>query len=502
MTKKKGIIIAAAVAVVLLAVTLILIFVPKGGQNDEKKGTIDEGVDLTVSVDKDGIHQAKVNTDEDGNIKNNSYGTLMQYYPANIKLMHIENTKGTFDVEAETPEGEATIYTIKGYEDFDLQAGNPAMIASAAASLSFTKVATLDKEKGDEEFGFDEPRSTVTVTYQDSTKAIITVGDDAPQQAGTYIRFGTGDAVYVADTEIVSAFDYGVTDLISKTINQPADSAENNELSELTLSGSGFANEIVMVPNDDGNYSESFALTAPVSRLADEKESSLLTGGIRGLFANEVKMVNPSEKQLKDLGLQPAYAQITAVYPDETIELSASKPDADGNVCLMKTGGKVVYVLPAEKAAWTLTGLGKLCGGYVLNPKLTALSGVTVQANGKSYDFSLSTEEKTSTDDKGIETTTVETKASYGGKQIEIGKFTSFYQSFALLTTADTKADSGSGKTLLKLSYSFADGNEATVEYIDAGGAAAIARVNGETAGHIAKAEITRVTDGIAAVIT
>ena len=126
----------------------------------------------------------------------------------------------------------------------------------------------------------------------------------------------------VADTEIVSAFDYGVTDLISKTINQPADSAENNELSELTLSGSGFANEIVMVPNDDGNYSESFALTAPVSRLADEKESSLLTGGIRGLFANEVKMVNPSEKQLKDLGLQLAYAQITAVYPDETIEFS------------------------------------------------------------------------------------------------------------------------------------------------------------------------------------
>ena len=73
MTKKKGIIIAAAVAVVLLAVTLILILPgSRAGQNDEKKGTLDEGVDLTVSVDKDGIHQAKVNTDEDGNIKNNS----------------------------------------------------------------------------------------------------------------------------------------------------------------------------------------------------------------------------------------------------------------------------------------------------------------------------------------------------------------------------------------------------------------------------------------------
>ena len=99
-------------------------------------------------MDKDGVHQAKVNTDENGNIKNNSYGTLMEYYPANISHMHVENTKGTFDVLAETPEGEATIYTIKGYEDFDLQGGNPAMIASAAAKLSGGMVAVSASRSG------------------------------------------------------------------------------------------------------------------------------------------------------------------------------------------------------------------------------------------------------------------------------------------------------------------------------------------------------------------
>lgn len=501
MTKKKGLIIAAAAAVVLLAVVLILVFVPKGGQKQENASTIDEGIDLTVSVDKDGVHQAKVNTDKDGNIKNNSYGTLMEYYPANIKLMHVENAKGTFDVASETPEGEATVYTLKGYEDFDLQAGNPSLIASAAAKLSFTKVATLDKEKGDSEFGFDKPRATVTVTYADDTKAIITVGDNAPQQAGTYIRFGTGDAVYVADTETVSAFDYGVTDLISKTINLPSDSADTGTASQITLSGSAFDSELVLVPNTDANYDASYALTAPVSRLAEEKESSLIAGGVRGLFADEVKMVNPSAQQLKTLGLEPAYAHLTAVYPDETVELLASKPDSDGKVNLMAADGKVVYVLPADKVAWTKTSLDKLRGGYVLYPKMTALSGVTVQSGGKSYDFALNTEEKTTTDDKGIETTTVSTAIAYGGKQVETGAFTSFYQSFALLTLSDTKADSGSGKTALKLSYRFADGNTAEVEFLDAGGAAYVAKVNGETAGHVAKAEITRVTDGIAGVI-
>ena len=77
MNKKKGIIIAAAVALVLVAVVLILVLVPKGG-SDGKTATLDEGVALERSVDADGMHQARVLTDKNGNIENNSYGTLME----------------------------------------------------------------------------------------------------------------------------------------------------------------------------------------------------------------------------------------------------------------------------------------------------------------------------------------------------------------------------------------------------------------------------------------
>ncbi|MEE1106132.1 MAG: DUF4340 domain-containing protein, partial [Ruminococcus sp.] len=183
---------------------------------------------------------------------------------------------------------------LKGYEDFDLQSGNPDLIASAAASLSFSKVATLDKNKA-AEFGFDKPRSTVTVYYEDDTKAVIIVGNDAPQQAGTYIKFGTGDAVYVAETDVVSAFDFSVNDLISLRINENADSTDNNELTSLTLSGAAFDKPVTLVPSENTNYSASYQMTEPVSRLANESESSLIAGGIRGLYATSVKMVNPSD---------------------------------------------------------------------------------------------------------------------------------------------------------------------------------------------------------------
>ena len=498
MNKKKGLIIAIAAAAVLTAAVLVLIFVPKG--DSEKSHELDMGVDMERSVDGNGLHQVEIKTDKNGNIENNSYGTLMEYYPANIREIHVENTKGTFDVESSTKGTEATVYAIKGLEDFDLQSGNPDAIANAAAKLTFTKVATLDKNKG-AEFGFDKPRSTVTVSYEDDTRAVIIVGNDAPQQAGTYIKFGTGDAVFVTDTDTIAPFDYGVTDLISLTVNGAAESTENNEASSIKLAGSGFDKEIELVPNTNANYSASYEMTAPVSRLANEGESSIVAGGIRGLLASAVKMVNPSDKQLAELGLAEPYATLTAEYPDTTVELSASKPDADGNVNLMAAGKKVVYVISTEKVAWAATSYEKLCGEYACSPKMAKLTGMSVKAGGKTYDFTLKTKETLTTDDQGSETKSTVTTVTYGGKEVELGSFTAFYNNVALIELSDPKTDSKSGKEALAVTYTFEDGSSDEVVFADAGTDSYIVTFNGENAGHSAKGDVTRAVKSIAEVV-
>ncbi len=498
MNKKKGIIIAAAAAVVLAAVVLILIFLPKGGSSDNQAATIDEGVALTVSTDKNGVHQAIVGT-KNGKIENNSYGTLMEYYPADIKTIHIENSKGTLDVISDTPEGEATVYTIKGYEGFDLQSGNPDLIASAAAKLEFSQVATLDKEKSGE-FGFDSPRSVVTVTYTDNTKSIITIGSDAPQNAGTYVKFGTGDAVYVVDTEVISAFDFGLTDLISLTINNAAENTENNKPGSIVLSGSAFPQSITLEPNTDENYSASYRMTAPVSRLAGENESSLVASGIRDLYALSVKFVNPSGSQLSEAGLAAPYAKLKAEYPDTTVSLSASKPDSDGKVNLMLDGKNVVYTISADKVAWVNTSYEKLCSEYVLYPKMTALTGVSLTAGGKTYDFTLDTRESTTTDDQGSETTSTKTAVYYKGDEIQLGDFSVFYDDLTLIVPSDVKTGSASGSDALRVEYTFADGSTDTVRYVDNGGDTFAAVVNGEPAGHAYKADVNRAVKAAAEV--
>jgi len=146
---KKTLLIVGIAAVLLIGLMLLLIFLPKGGSDDT--ATVDEGIAMETMTDSNGVHQVKIDTDENGNIKNNSYGTLMDYVPAKISTIHLENSKGTLDIESETPtdddgSSEATTYTLVGYEDYALQSGAPDEIANCAASIEFKKVASLKKE--------------------------------------------------------------------------------------------------------------------------------------------------------------------------------------------------------------------------------------------------------------------------------------------------------------------------------------------------------------------
>lgn len=494
-------IVAAVAAVLLIGLMLLLIFLPKGDSNGS--ATYDEGVKMSVSTDANGVHQAKIITDKNGNIENNSYGTLVEYDTNKISTIHIENAKGTLDITSTTPKNEkgetdTTVYTIKGYEDYELQQGVADTIASSAAQLEFSEVITLDKNKASE-YGFDKPRSKVTITYDDKTKAVIYVGDDAPQSAGTYVKFGDGDEIYLVETDAVSAFDYGLTDLMSLTINDSATVSDNNIASSITLSGSNFGSEIVLVPNNDGKNSASYKITKPNEGYASESESSLVEGAIRGLYAESVKMVNPSSAQLSELGLSNPYAEVKAVYPDTTVDVISSKPDGDGKVCVMEKDGKVVYVMASANLPWVTTSYEKLLSEYVLSPKMTSLSQVSINDGKKTYDFALSSKDVTSTDNEGSETTTTQTSVKCDDKEIELSYFSTLFQNISYTELADFDSESASGTPVLTITYTYSsDKSSDTVSFYETGANRYAASVNGTSVGHVHKSNINKAVNQVA----
>lgn len=489
-------IIAAAAAVVLVGVLLLLIFLPNGKTSD---ATYDEGTKLSSQVDENGVHQVQVVTNEKGEIDNNSYGNLLEYYPADIKTIHLENSKGSLDVLSETPvndkgETQATIYTIKGFEDFDLQAGIADEIASAAAQLDFSKVISLDG-KNSSEYGFDKPKATVTVYFNDNTSAVVVVGDNAPQETGTYIKFGNSDTIYVVTVDSVAPFSYGLTDLISLTINDSASDTDSGQAKKITLGGTHLDKEIVLERNTNTDISASYVMTAPVKGYASETASSNVDGDIRGLYATSVKMVNPTDAQLKELGLDKPYATVSAEYPDTTVELIAAKPDGEGTVNMMVKGGNVVYQIGKDSVTWVETTFDSMLNEYMLLPSMVALSTMTVNDGKKDYEFVLSSTTTKGTDEDGNETTpTTTTTVKCGSKEIDLGKFSTFFQNVTLITRADDKTESFSGNPVLSVTYAYESGNSIdTVSFYNTGGDRYLAVVNGNAIGHVYKSGVNNI---------
>lgn len=502
---KKILIIVAVAAVLLVGLMMLLIFMPKGDSNGDGKATYDEGVAMVVSTDKKGVHQAQIKTNDKGEIDNNSYGTLMEYVPRDISTIHVENSNGTLDVISYTPKNdngktEATQYKIKGFDDLDLQVGVPDAIANAAATITFTKVMTLDKNKS-AEFGFDKPRATVTTTYSDKTKTVIYVGNDAPQNAGTYIKFGDGDAVYLVAKDTVSAFLYGLTDLVSLTINSSATDSENNNPSSITLSGTNFPSTIKLEAYSGEKNSASYTIESPIKGYASAKESSLVEGAIRGLYAVSVKMVNPSSSQLSSLGLSTPYAQLNAVYPDTTVDVLCSKPNGNGDVNVMLKGGNIVYVMNTEKLPWAITSYEKLASEYALYPKMTSLSSVSINDGKKTYDFTLSSKDVTVTDNDGKENTTTTTTVQYNGNEIDVSYFSTLFQNISLTQVADRNSKSVSGKPILSITYNYStDGSSDTVSFYSTGENRYVVAVNGTSIGHVHKSGINKAISQVATV--
>lgn len=484
-------IVAAAVAV-LVGVLLLLIFLPKGSTGD---ATFDEGTNMSTSVDKNGVHQAQVITNDKGEIDNNSYGTLIEYVPADINTIHVENNSGTIEILSETPvneagETDATVYTVKGYENIDLQAGIADEIASAASQLDFTKVISVDG-KNSSDYGFDNPVATVTVYYNDDTSAKIIVGGNAPQEAGTYIKFGDSDTIYIVSTTSVAPFSYSFTDMVSLTINDSASDTDNSQAKKITLGGTHLDKEIVLERNSDSDISSSYIITAPIEGYASETASSNVDGDIRGLYASKVKMVNPSDAQLKELGLDNPYAAVKAEYPDTTVELIAAAPDSEGTVNMMVKGGNIVYQIGKDSVTWVEMTFDEMLSEYMLSPSMVSLSKMTVNDGDKNYEFELSSTTNTDSDGDGQETTSTTTTVKCGGNEIDLGNFSTYFQNVTLITRADDKTESFSGSPVFSVKYEYASGNDSdTVSFYSTDSERYLAVVNGSAIGHVYKSGI------------
>lgn len=489
--------IIAAVAVVLItAIIVILVTLP----TEEATADLDPGTPLSLSVDENGEHQAKVLLNDKGELENNSYGTLIEYTPSDITKIEVENSSGTFTVLAETPvtvneetgeeESEATIYTLVGFENTELKSGGPDTIANDVASITFNSVADPIGDKASD-YGFDSPRATVKTTYTDDTTATIIVGDEAPSQLGSYIMFGDSEIVYVVSNDAVDGLLFSVLDLVSLDINTAATDTDSAEFESLTLKGEAYGTTIELRPNDDKAIDSTYKMIAPKKMFISEVEAANISGAVRGLYGVEAICVNPSSSQLSEYGLSTPYAQLSAIYPDTTVNLKVSKPKDD--MVYIIGDSNIIYTIATSSIPWVYTTLDKLTPDTVINPNFDSLSKIEVTDASGTYVFDITTSSESVTNTDGEEEQVSSTTATYNNEKLDSDNFYVFYQNICAMQNAGSTSESGSGTPALTIKLSYSTGRATdTITVYPTGNTKYIAKLNGNTQSLVYKSYCTK----------
>ncbi len=516
---KRNIIIAGVALVLIVALILVVVLVP-WGESSNGVGEIDPGTDMILSTNEDGMHTAQVKTNAKGEVENNSYGTLLSYKPAQIEKIEMSTKEGNYTFLLSTPVNadgttEATVYTLEGFEDYDLAATNPSLLASAVCFVEFTQVADLTGENA-AEYGFDAPVSEAKVYYNDGTYSVLRMGDNAPGGTSCYIQFGDSETVYVANLSELEPMLLSVTDLFSTAVNTDAANASDDSFDKITLGGTHLSEDVVMVTSTDGSLECFYLMESHGNAPVRTTEGSSIVGSIRNLSASEVVCVNPDAQNLKDYGLSTPYATAKTTYTftdtqyddagNETskkevkvpISLLASKEDSEGNVFLMEEGGKLIYKIAATSVPWATTSMEKLQSEYVLYPSYTALESVVLKAEGKTYTFKLSTKEVPVTDENGNETVTSENVVTLDSKNIDPDQFYIMYQDLALMETGGSDSTTKAGDKVLTVTYNYLTDRESdTVVFCETDTQKVIPLVNGERTGYVYSADISAIVKNI-----
>lgn len=512
----RNIIIASVSLVVIVAAILVVALVPFGQSGGAE---IDYGIDMSLHLTDDGMHTAEIHTNDKGEIENNSYGTLLNYVPAQIKKISMSTEEGNYAFLLDTPVNadgttEATVYTLEGFEDYDLEETNPSLLASTLAKIDFEKVAQLSAENL-AEFGLDTPRATAKVEFTDDTYAIVKLGDDAPGSGYSYLQFGDDTTVYLMAKENVEALLLKITELFSTSLNGDATDISDDSFDKITLGGTHLKEKVVIGSNKDKALSAYYVMTSHNNAPVSVNEGSLVMGTIKSLTAEEVVCVNPDKAQIKSYGLDNPYATVATNYSythneyDEngnvtssedrvlSVSLKASKADSDGYIYMMEADGKLIYKMTSDSIAWATTTYEKLCSEYVFSPAYSCLKTVTMKTADKTYKFELSSKEVTETDENGESTTATQVVVKYDGKEISESSFYTLCQDLALLEVAGNSTDSAGGN-LLSVTYTYSTGRASdTVEFRSTSSQKVVAVVNGKTVGYVYKNTVTGIVNNI-----
>ena len=401
-----------------------------------------------------------------------------------VTSVKVENKFDTFEMVRNTT-GKTT-WLIDALDGVAASLTDENSLADCAATLK--SFDTVEENAEDlSKYGFDEPTSKFTVTFEDGESRTFIVGDMLPGSDRYYYLHEEGsNTVYEVLTTYLQYMCQSKEDFVTKVLIAQPGQDSYPDYGTLTVKRKDQDYKVV-IKNDDkdeGGAVSAQIMTEPVYGYLNISNSTEYTHGMWGLTASTAAVIKPGKDDIKKYGLDDPYATVT-LKGDEydyklTIGDSINAVDENGNeltaidsyYCMVEgvEGLDCIFIIKAEELPWVTKTPENILSSLMTFNYIKDVGEVKI-TKGDSVDDIKVTYDTEAEDVKD---------AQMNGKTLDVPSFKTFYEFLLTCPTSelcfDEPADS---KSIMKIEVIRHDGGGDTLEFFEDTGRRYIVKLNG-----------------------
>ncbi len=308
-------------------------------------------------------------------------------------------------------------WLIKDYEDLPVDASAVKTITGYMLSLKADKKVHDSTEKP-EDFGLDKPAAVYHATYSDGTDYSFEVGDAAPSGDGYYLRQQDDAAIYLIGTYKGGLFCDDVRAYVSTTmVTTPSINADDKNGASTILKAeiSGTAHKEMLRYHsitdkvaDEFPYSNYYISKPYRIGVSLDSEVETLVSEIRTLSALNAEILHPTDKQIKECGLDKPSTElelelaILTYDTDENGDIDEYRTynymkhnvifggtTKEGYYYAMVDGIDVIYCVTKESIPWIDMTYNDIAADTLFFRDISTVGSISISYDGKQHTFDL-----------------------------------------------------------------------------------------------------------------
>ena len=261
-----------------------------------------------------------------------------------------------------------------------LPVSQEAMQSFAMACCEVSAAGTVrDFFVREEDYGLDEPRGTIKITYQDKTSLSLQIGSDVPDSDQCYLRIEGEKSIYIAEKSALSFFFNGKEQLLNMLLAPNAgDLQETAVPTGITYAAGDLSLSIVSLaqPYTDG-YGNVYNWAFRDGGYLDGEQYTAFFGRCMQMKAEGVYSFSPSESEMEECGLKAPACRLAIEYGNEKSTLLLGNKTGN-NYYVYKEGVPLIFTVPEVYCSFEGVTRYQLESRYLMAPKREKVASVMV----------------------------------------------------------------------------------------------------------------------------